>query len=98
MSEKYETEYLKTPEERLTEQFYQWEKRGRGWKVFPHPVPLEPPFRPFSGHFLIPAERQIDDGRKHTWASGLIERLLERVRTPSHRLEADDLAELLAEP
>jgi hypothetical protein len=33
----------------LTEQFYQWERRGRGWQVWPEPFDLEPAFRAFLG-------------------------------------------------
>jgi hypothetical protein len=36
--------------EQLSEQFYQWETRGRGWQVFEEPVHPEPPFVPFHGH------------------------------------------------
>lgn len=32
----------------LTEQFYRWELRGRGWLIWPDSVQLEPPFRPLS--------------------------------------------------
>lgn len=48
--------------ERLTENFYQWEVRGRGWQVWPYPVDIEPPFVPFS--HAISSERRIDDGRR----------------------------------
>jgi hypothetical protein len=47
--------------ERLTEQFYTWELRGRGWQEFAHPVLLEPPFRPFPGYFLPQIK---DDGHR----------------------------------
>ena len=46
-------------DEQLTEQFRQWELRGRGWQVFTEPVEPEPPFVPFHGHFL-PATRPVD--------------------------------------
>lgn len=52
--------------ERLSEQFYAWELRGRGWQEFPRPVELEPPFRPFPGYFLPPAR---DDGHRPTFLS-----------------------------
>jgi hypothetical protein len=55
--------------ERLAEQFYSWEIRGRGWDEFPHPVELEPPFRPFPGYFL-PQTR--DDGHRPTFLSRLL--------------------------
>ncbi|MFO1458217.1 MAG: type IV secretion system DNA-binding domain-containing protein [Verrucomicrobiota bacterium] len=46
----------------LTAQFYRWELRGRGWFVWPYRVGLEPPFRPFEGHYL-PQRLVADDGR-----------------------------------
>jgi Type IV secretion-system coupling protein DNA-binding domain len=55
--------------ERLTEQFYAWELRGRGWQEFPRPVVLEPPFRPFSGYFLPPIK---DDGHRPSFLGRLI--------------------------
>jgi hypothetical protein len=39
----------------LKEQFYTWERRGRGWGVAPYPTVLEPPFRPFVGHYMTPS-------------------------------------------
>jgi type IV secretory system conjugative DNA transfer VirD4/TraG family protein/type IV secretion system coupling TraD/TrwB family protein len=54
--------------ERLTEQFYAWELRGRGWQEFPRPVALEPPFRPFSGYFLPPVR---DDAHRPGFLSSL---------------------------
>jgi hypothetical protein len=63
-------------EDELREQFYGWEMWGRGGAAWPEPVHLEPPFRPFYGHF-IKARPQVDDGRHHTalsrlaaWVSG----------------------------
>lgn len=46
----------------LAEQFYRWELRGRGWDVWPDRVSLEPPFRPFEGHFTSP-RGVVDDGQ-----------------------------------
>ncbi|HEY4360350.1 MAG TPA: type IV secretion system DNA-binding domain-containing protein [Bryobacteraceae bacterium] len=62
--------------EALTRQFYNWEVRGRGWEVWGQPVELEPPFRPFFGHFLagMPGTRK-DDGRKPTFLSSFFDRL-----------------------
>ena len=59
--------------ERLTEQFYAWELRGRGWQEFARPVALEPPFRPFPGYFLPPIR---DDGHR----PGLLGRLIAPAR------------------
>lgn len=64
----------------LTEEFYAWELRGRGWNVWPYHVDLEPPFRPFLGHGLAIERVPIDDGRRHTIASRWIERLTSAVR------------------
>src|SRR4051812_25210628 len=60
--------------EQLSHQFYRWEKRGRGWKVYGEPVYPEPPFTPFNGHYL-PAATVVDDGRKPTFLSSLVEKL-----------------------
>jgi hypothetical protein len=60
----------RTTAELLTEQFYQWELRGRGWQLWDAPVELEPPFRPFFGHHL-PTHRFVDDGQEPTALSVL---------------------------
>jgi len=65
-------------EKMLTEQFYAWELRGRGWHVFDSPVSPEPPFRPFDGHFL-PNIPVVDDGRKQTFASSLLDKLRRKI-------------------
>ncbi|MGV3772588.1 MAG: type IV secretory system conjugative DNA transfer family protein [Verrucomicrobiales bacterium] len=50
----------------LTEQFYRWELRGRGWNLYPSRVQLEPPFRPFGGHYVQSSVAE-DDGRVETF-------------------------------
>jgi hypothetical protein len=45
-----------------TEQFYQWEKRGRGWLVADVPIELEPPHHPFL--FDTSSPIHIDDGKQ----------------------------------
>ena len=67
-------------DEQLTEQFHQWELRGRGWQVFPEPVAPEPPFGPFTGHFL-PNTPIIDDGVRPTFLSSLVQRLSQKLST-----------------
>jgi hypothetical protein len=67
-------------DDQLSEQFYRWEQRGRGWQVFPEPVSPEPPFVPFNGHYL-PATPIIDDGRKPTFLSSLVQRLSQKLST-----------------
>jgi hypothetical protein len=48
----------------LTEQFYAWERHGRGWQSMPFTVQLEPPFTPFYTHYV--PEPIIDDGYRPT--------------------------------
>lgn len=72
-----------SPQERLTRQFYVWEQRGRGWQVWPYPVVLEPPFRPFFFHFLPPAPPPVDDGRRPTFLSSLLERFKGKPSAPA---------------
>lgn len=64
--------------EQLSEQFYEWEARGRGWRVFDEPVSPEPPFLPFHGHYL-PDTPIVDDGRKPTFLSAFVRKLSEKL-------------------
>lgn len=60
--------------ERITERFYAWELRGRGWQTESYPVALEPPYRPCQ---LLPQYEppaKLDDGRRPTLLSSLIDR------------------------
>lgn len=75
---RYQENPPETREEALTRQFYDWELRGRGWRVFSYPVELEPPFRPFY-LFDTRSSRAADDGRKPTLFSNLIENLSRKV-------------------
>lgn len=62
--------------ELLTAQFYRWEIRGRGWLTWGDPVALEPPFRPFFGHYAPPVPSNIvDDARKPTLLSSFVEKI-----------------------
>lgn len=74
--------------EYLTSQFYAWEQRGRGWKVFGEPVHLEPEFIPFFGH--LPPERvdQIDTGRRPRFFPALQE-TLGLYKNPSSRTSSE---------
>ncbi|HEY6803864.1 MAG TPA: type IV secretion system DNA-binding domain-containing protein [Pyrinomonadaceae bacterium] len=78
-----------TRAEALTVRFYAWEQLGRGWLLWPYPVALEPPFIPFPGHRL-PAPA-VDDGKKHTFLSSLVERY-ERWRNPRPESPLPDAA------
>lgn len=88
-----------TRQEQLTRQFYAWEQRGRGWAVWPYPVALEPPFRPFWSHSISQPEQPFDDGRRPTFLSSLVDRLKGRP-TPPRQLapEPEEEEELEAEP
>src|SRR5580698_9912586 len=70
-----------TREERLTAQFYDWERRGRGWQLWAYPVGLEPPFRPFFFHY-VESGPAVDDARKPTALSAFIDGILRRKSLP----------------
>lgn len=79
-----------TLEEHLTEEFYRWEIRGRGWQLWDTPVGLEPPFRPFLGHTLPRSSRgELDDARKPTRLGRFIERLRGQDTAPRDEVEND---------
>jgi hypothetical protein len=91
--------------EERTRNFYHWEQRGRGWRSYPYPVGLEPPFVPF--RWIRQTARVADDGRHHTFLSGLLDwfsrgkqaptpiRELEHVEPePEPVTEDEDLVEL----
>ena len=67
-------------DEQLSEQFHQWERRGRGWQVFDEPVSPEPPFRPFEGHYQ-PTTQVVDDGVKPTFLSSLVRKISGKLST-----------------
>lgn len=71
-----------TQEERLTAQFYDWERRGRGWQIWNYPVELEPPFRPFFYHYVEPGPA-VDDARKPTALSSFVDGILGRHASPA---------------
>jgi hypothetical protein len=71
------TQY-RSQRELLAEQFYAWEKRGRGWKVWDKTVDLEPPFRPFFYH-QIQSSGKIDDGRRPSLIGSMFEKAQARL-------------------
>src|SRR5207249_10384887 len=77
--------------------FYGWERRGRGWQVWPYPVELEPPFRPvvpeFRGSAGAPA-LPIDDARK----PALLSRVADRLRGRSAALPTAPAEFVVEEP
>lgn len=83
--------YVGLPEtqiERLTAGFYAWERRGRGWQVWPHSVELEPPFRPFLFHDPTPAAPPVDDARKPTFLSRLLDGIESRLEGRTRMTQA----------
>ncbi len=75
-------------DEQLTEQFYAWELRGRGWQIYDSPVVVEPPFRSFYGHF-VPSPQAVDDGRKPTAISSFFERFRKKL-APERKQAAEE--------
>ncbi|MGH8545615.1 MAG: type IV secretory system conjugative DNA transfer family protein, partial [Gammaproteobacteria bacterium] len=71
-------------QESLTENFYHWEKRARGWQVWPEAVELEPPFQPFF-HSYSPVRIAVtDDGRKLTRVGSWIQKMKGRLTETSY--------------
>lgn len=58
----------------LTQNFYKWEVRGRGWNVWDFPVSLEPPFVPYSLPVGSSIRLSADDGRHPTFLSSLTDK------------------------
>lgn len=83
--------------EALTAQFYDWERRGRGWTLWDQPVTLEPPFRQFWGHCPNGHLTVTDDARKPTIWSAAIDGLrgLFRSTTPATKYVPSDDTEQL---
>ncbi len=59
----------------LIRSFYEWERRGRGWDVWPMYITPEPAFVPFRGHYI--RSKPVDDGRKPTFFSSLAKNVVE---------------------
>jgi excisionase family DNA binding protein len=78
--------------EALTRHFYEWEMRGRGWQVESRPVALEPPFRPFYGHFVASRPGAvIDDGRRPTALTGFIDGLFKSRGNPKPEIFREEV-------
>src|ERR1035438_2159852 len=74
-----------TQVERLIAQFYEWERRGRGWQVWERPGERAPPFRPFLFHYAVPGPA-VDDARKPTILSSLVDGIFGKRPTPAPAL------------
>lgn len=72
----------------LTFQFYNWERRGRGWYVFENPVHLEPEFVPFFGHFLTKTNKFEDDGLRKTTFQKIFELLKDKPKEQEEETES----------
>src|SRR5436190_22820297 len=70
----------------LSEQFYRWERRGRGWQIFDHPVRPEPPFVPFHDEGFPPAPPVIDDGRRSTFLSSFVRKISQQLSSEPQQL------------
>lgn len=68
--------------------FYAWEIHGRGYEHHPHPVRLEPAWRPLRNTEATP--KALDDGRRHTFFSGLLSRLSGSKRSAEPPPEPDE--------
>lgn len=79
-----------TNAEYYTCQFYSWEYRGRGWHLSGYPVQLEPPFIPF--HREPPRATFMDDGKRHTPVSWILEKIKGKQQTPVVQDEPLDYA------
>ena len=76
---------MNSAQEELTRRFYGWERRGRGWLQSPQTVDIEPPFRPFYGHYLSPPTAAADDGRHKTFFSRFLSLFAPQNVTPPLR-------------
>ena len=78
--------------EHLSAQFYEWEMRGRGWRVWSEPVVVEPPFQRLS--YSLPVA--VDDGRRPSLLGSLFRKL--RGAEPAESATADVPQPTEAEP
>lgn len=84
-----------SPAEIITQSFYAWEVRGRGWQLADYPVFLEPPFRHcFVLPELVAGPTVLDDGKRSTFLSTLVDGLKGSLGSaPVSKLEAADVFE-----
>ena len=73
-------------DEEISRQFARWETRGRGILTFAAPVSPEPPFVPFNG-YALPRRADADSRKRHTAASGFLDRLSKTFRPPTEAAE-----------
>ncbi|MCB0699307.1 MAG: type IV secretion system DNA-binding domain-containing protein [Chitinophagales bacterium] len=71
----------RTASDIATEEFYTWEKRGRGWDMYEMPVELEPPYIPFTYHYYPQQSNYINDGKKPKLLGKFINWLIQPQKT-----------------
>jgi hypothetical protein len=86
-----------TQQERLTAQFYEWERRGRGWQLWGYPVELELPFRPFFYHYVEPGPA-VDDSRKPSVLGAFMDGIFGRNTAPASPAPVEEEREADPEP
>lgn len=86
------------PSQSLTDNFYHWEKRGRGWRVWHAPVELEPSFAPFIHSYSGASSLPIDDGRRLTRVGSWLQKLRGNVSDNAHIPIIENDASAVAEP
>jgi len=78
--------------EALTTHFYTWERRCRGWELYPYAVDLEPTFEPFFYHEVTEASPIVDDSLRPTIINRLIKVLFtSKQNTPNLNTKDDSL-------
>lgn len=65
---------MSSAHEYFSEQFYKWERRGRGWQVFHEPVKPEPPFVPFR-HKPMTETPLVNSGSRPSFLGSLFRKL-----------------------
>jgi len=78
----------------LTTQFYEWEKRGRGWHVYEDSVDIEPPFVPFFFHYTPTKQTIIDDGKRPT----LLSKFADLFKDTPRQSQVEEVEEFPIEP
>ncbi len=84
-----QNENQKTLSEQLTEDFYKWEQRGRGWLLWDFPVRLEPPFIPFISS-VFTREPIVDDGRKPSLLTSFAEKVKNKFASSEEQEKSKD--------
>jgi len=69
-------------DELISAQFATWERRGRGWQVWPTPVVPEPAFRPFLGFNLSSPRSSVDDGHRPALLASLFDKVQRLLNPP----------------